>query len=69
MMLLFGLGTLPAMLATCLGGQRLQGFLSQRGLKLIIAILLIASGAWTLYGTAAHARHASHSPEHSVPHH
>ena len=60
MMLCFGLGTLPAMLATSLGADRLQGFLRRRGLKLVIAVLLLISGAWTLYQTAAHGNHAGH---------
>jgi hypothetical protein len=60
MMFLFGLGTLPAMLATSLGADRLQGFLRQRGLKLVIAVLLIASGSWTLYLTIAHGSHLQH---------
>jgi sulfite exporter TauE/SafE len=57
MMFVFGLGTLPAMLATSLGADRLQAFLRRRGLKLLIAVVLIASGAWTLYLTAAHSEH------------
>lgn len=72
MMLLFGLGTLPAMLATSLGAQRLQAFLRRRGLKQLIAVLLIASGVWTLYITAAHGGHSLHNgqdgrrpPDHS----
>jgi uncharacterized protein len=71
MMLLFGLGTLPAMLATSLGAQRLQAFLRQRGLKRVIAALLIGSGAWTLYITAAHSGHGAHSQhaDHSHMHH
>jgi sulfite exporter TauE/SafE len=60
MMLLFGLGTLPAMLATSLGANQLQAFLRRRGLKLVIALLLIASGVWTVYLTAAHGNHANH---------
>jgi sulfite exporter TauE/SafE len=68
MMLLFGLGTLPAMLSTSLGAARLQAVLRQRGLKLTIAVLLIGSGLWTLYVTAAHAGHASHSA-HTQPAH
>lgn len=63
MMLFFGLGTLPAMLATSLGADRLQGFLRRRGLKLVIAVLLLLSGAWTLYQTAAHGNHASHGAQ------
>jgi sulfite exporter TauE/SafE len=61
MMLLFGLGTLPAMLATSFGAQGLQTFLRRRGLKQMIAVLLIASGAWTLYITTAHTNHSLHS--------
>ena len=60
MMFLFGLGTLPAMLATSLGAQGLQAFLKKRGLKLLIAVLLVVSGAWTLYITAAHSGNSSH---------
>ncbi len=60
MMFLFGLGTLPAMLATSLGADQLQGFLRRRGLKLLIAVLLIASGVWTLYITIAHGSHLQH---------
>lgn len=67
MMFLFGLGTLPAMLATSLGAGGLQHFLRQRGLKLLIAALLILSGVWTLYITAAHAGHADHAAPHSAP--
>jgi sulfite exporter TauE/SafE len=71
MMLLFGLGTLPAMLSTSLGAARLQAVLRQRGLKLAIAVLLIGSGLWTLYITAVHGGHAEHGshPEHSHPTH
>jgi sulfite exporter TauE/SafE len=69
MMLLFGLGTLPAMLATNFGAQGLQGFLRRRGLKQVIAVLLITSGAWTLYITAAHINHSSHTGNAGHLHH
>ena len=71
MMLLFGLGTLPAMLATSLGAGRLQAFLRLRGLKMVIAILLIGSGVWTLYLTAAHSGHGAQSDhaDHSAMQH
>lgn len=61
MMLLFGLGTLPAMLAASFGAQGVRAFLRRRGLKIVIAALLIVSGAWTLYLTASHSGHGSHS--------
>ena len=57
LMLLFGLGTLPAMLATSRGADRLQAALRKRGLKLAIACLLICAGAWSLYLTASHRDH------------
>lgn len=76
MMFLFGLGTLPAMLATSLGAERLQVFLRRRGLKLLIALVLIASGIWTIYLTVAHGNHAAHGAhsgqqqmDHSQMHH
>lgn len=76
MMFLFGIGTLPAMLATSLGADRLQAFLRQRGLKLLIALMLIVSGMWTLYLVVAHAGHMNHDAgaagqqmDHSHMHH
>ena len=71
MMLFFGLGTLPAMLTTSFGADRLQNFLRHRGLKQVIAALLIASGLWTLYLTAVHGNHASPNGagHHSHMHH
>lgn len=65
-MLCFGLGTLPAMLATSFGAASIQQFLRRRGLKVFIALFLIGSGIWTIYTTAAHSGHgAGHMPDHS----
>ncbi len=60
MMFVFGLGTLPAMLATSLGADHLQTFLRRRGLKILIALMLMGAGCWTIYQSAAHAGHAGH---------
>lgn len=68
MMLLFGLGTLPAMLSTSFGAARVQALLRQRGLKVVIALLLIGSGIWTLYITALHSGHDGHAG-HDAPAH
>ncbi len=68
MMFLFGLGTLPAMLAVSLGAARLQAFLRRRGLKLLIALLLIISGAWTLYVVASHGEHHQHGGQQPMDH-
>jgi sulfite exporter TauE/SafE len=67
LMFLFGLGTLPAMLAVSLGADKLQGFLRQRGLKLFIALMLIASGIWTLYLVSAHGEHLKHKAPGAKP--
>ncbi len=68
-MLAFGLGTLPAMLAVSLGADKLQGFLRQRGLKLFIALMLIVSGIWTLYLVSAHGEHIRHKAPGAEPTH
>ncbi len=57
LMFVFGLGTLPAMLAASFGAAKIQHFLKQRGLKLLIALLLITSGLWTIYIAYSHASH------------
>lgn len=57
LMLLFGVGTLPAMVATSFGAEKVQALLRKRGLKLLIALLLIVAGAWTIYLTASHRGH------------
>ena len=62
LMLLFGVGTLPAMLATSLGAKRVQALLQRRGLKQLIAVSLVAAGAWTLYLTWSHSAHLLAGP-------
>jgi sulfite exporter TauE/SafE len=57
LMLAFGAGTLPAMLATSFGAGGVQVLLRRRGLKVLIALLLILSGVWTLYLVASHGGH------------
>ncbi|TDG12038.1 sulfite exporter TauE/SafE family protein [Seongchinamella unica] len=61
LMFVFGLGTLPAMMAVSLGADRLQAFLRRRGLKLFIAVMLIGSGIWTIYLVASHGAHLRHA--------
>ena len=67
LMFCFGLGTLPAMLAVSLGADKLHGFLRRRGLKLFIALMLIASGIWTLYLVSAHGEHLKHGAPGAEP--
>jgi len=56
-MLVFGLGTMPAMLATSFSAAGAQKLLRSKGLKLGIALLLIGSGFWTLYLVHSHGEH------------
>ncbi len=60
-MLLFGVGTLPAMLAVSLGAARLQDILRRRGLRATIGALLVLAGLWTAYAAFDHSRHAHHA--------
>lgn len=57
LMLAFGAGTLPAMLSTSFGAAQIQALLRRRGLKIIIAVFLIASGLWSLTMTWNHGAH------------
>jgi len=67
MMLFFGLGTLPAMLATSFGAGAVQSALRRKGLKVTLGLLLMVSGCWTVYLTAAHAQHSTHAMPHHAP--
>ncbi len=63
LMLCFGLGTLPAMLATSIGAQQLHRLLRSRGWRSALGILVILSGLWTAYIALAHGTHAGHQAE------
>ncbi|MDJ0876981.1 MAG: sulfite exporter TauE/SafE family protein [Halieaceae bacterium] len=67
----FGLGTLPAMLATGVAAQRIMGLLGKRGLRRVAGILLVVAGAWTAWIGLQHAGHGQHSGadvEDAAPH-
>lgn len=46
-MLAFGIGTLPALLAMGLAGFRLRGLLNRTSFRRTAAVLLVVAGAWT----------------------
>jgi len=50
----FGLGTLPAMVATGYGSARLQGLLQNRITRQASAILLLLYGLWTVISAFGH---------------
>jgi len=54
LMLAFGLGTMPVLLATGLAAERLTSLLRQRGIRMAGGILVILFGLWTLPGPHQH---------------
>lgn len=60
-MLAFGLGTLPAVVAGGMLAGRLRRRLAGRALRGVLGLLYIVFGAWTLYGAWHHAGH-HHDP-------
>ncbi|MEP5766601.1 MAG: sulfite exporter TauE/SafE family protein [Halieaceae bacterium] len=57
LMACFGFGTLPAMYASGLAGERIAALLRQRGLRKVAAILLIVAGSWTGFIALQHQGH------------
>ncbi len=49
-MAFFGIGTLPALILATSSAQLLQRFLKAHSTRIVLALLVIASGLWTLYG-------------------
>ena len=54
LMLFFGLGTLPTLLATGAAAERLTALLRQRSLRVSAALVIILFGLWTLPGPHQH---------------
>jgi sulfite exporter TauE/SafE len=71
-MLAFGLGTLPAVLAAGLIAQQLVRALQQRQVRVVLALMVILFGVWTIWGSLGHGHHnSSHdsSADHTHMHH
>ena len=54
LMLVFGLGTVPVLLATGMAAERLTALLRQRGVRLAGGVLVMLFGLWTLPGPHQH---------------
>lgn len=69
-MLAFGLGTLPSVLATGFVAQQLGRLLQRPGLRWSLALMVIVFGFWTIWGGGHHHGQHQHSPnhEHSIDH-
>jgi sulfite exporter TauE/SafE len=59
-MLAFGLGTLPSVLATGIAAQQLGRLLQRPGLRWSLALLVILFGFWTIWG-GGHNLHGGHA--------
>jgi sulfite exporter TauE/SafE len=54
LMLAFGLGTLPVLLATGMAAERLTALLRKRGVRMAGGLLVVLFGLWTLPGPHQH---------------
>lgn len=73
-MLAFGMGTLPIVMASGVFAERLKAIIQQRQVRSLFAVLIMAFGVWTLWGSLQHAGHEGHravedSGEHMHNHH
>jgi hypothetical protein len=68
-MLAFGLGTVPAMLATGAAAVRVRGFVQRPAVRLLFAGLILLFGLWTLWGAAGHGAHGAAPAETGGEHH
>lgn len=68
LMLGFGLGTLPAVMASGAMAASLRARLQRRGLRALIGLLLIGFGAWTIDAALRHGEHA-HQRQPAMQHH
>lgn len=70
-MLAFGLGTLPAVMATGLAARQFASLLQRRGVRRGFALLIMGFGLWTLVGGSHIAGHHHPSPadERAPSHH
>ncbi|MEH6386615.1 sulfite exporter TauE/SafE family protein [Pseudomonas profundi] len=73
LMLAFGIGTLPTLLATGLAAERLMALLRKRAVRVSAAVMVILFGIWTLPGphkAMIMGHGSSHSSDHQTqPHH
>ncbi|MGM8229018.1 sulfite exporter TauE/SafE family protein [Cellvibrio sp. ARAG 10.3] len=67
-MLAFGLGTLPAVLATGFVARKLAGLLQARGVRIGFAVLIIFFGIWTMMGGGPGHDHHQPEAENTPPH-
>ncbi|WP_308368240.1 MULTISPECIES: sulfite exporter TauE/SafE family protein [unclassified Microbulbifer] len=67
-MLAFGLGTVPAMLATGAAAAKVRSFVRRPAVRLLFAGLILLFGLWTLWGAVGHGAHGASAEADSVHH-
>ena len=68
-MLAFGVGTLPAVLAGGLTAVTVGRIMQGRNFRFSSAVLLVIFGLWTLYGSVTHFGHSAGNHSHDSHHH
>lgn len=66
-MLAFGLGTVPAVLATGAAASALRNLVRRPGVRLSMALLVLCFGLWTLWGGLQHGGHQHAGHPHGDP--
>ncbi|WP_444944893.1 sulfite exporter TauE/SafE family protein [Microbulbifer sp. ZKSA006] len=60
-MFAFGLGTVPAMLATGAAAAQVRGIVQKPGVRYGFAAAILLFGIWTLWGAMGHSGHGDHA--------
>lgn len=60
-MLAFGLGTVPAMLATGAAAATVRGFVQRPPVRMLFAGAILVFGCWTIWGALGHGGHTDHN--------
>ncbi|WP_237054709.1 sulfite exporter TauE/SafE family protein [Microbulbifer sediminum] len=60
-MFAFGLGTVPAVVASGAAAARVRGLVQRPSVRLVFAGLILLFGIWTIWGGLPHGSHAGHA--------
>ncbi len=63
-MLAFGVGTLPAVLASGVFAERVKHLMQLQRFRIAMALCIVAFGVWTIWGTYQHVAHGQDHSQH-----
>lgn len=66
-MLAFGVGTLPAVLASGVFAERVKQLMQLQRFRIVMALCIIGFGFWTIWGTYQHVAHGQDHSQHQGP--